>query len=132
MKDRNISVLKHMLKYCKQAEETLDKYKNNKNEFLNNHDFKDSISMKVFQIGELANHLTEEYREKTIKEINWYEIIGMRNHFAHGYGDMDIGVIFDTAIQDIPVLKEFCIKEIDRLDPPEDKPEKKEESEEDS
>ena len=115
MKDRNCTILKHILKYCKQIEETLNKFNSDKYEFMNNHDFKDSISMKIFQIGELSNHLTEEYIENTIKKINWYEIIGMRNHFAHGYGDMDIEVIFDTAIKDIPILKEFCIKEIDRL-----------------
>ncbi|MCL2860448.1 MAG: DUF86 domain-containing protein [Oscillospiraceae bacterium] len=123
MKDRNISILKYILKYCKQVEETLNTYGEGKDDFFNNHDFKDSISMKVFQIGELANNLTKEYRAETSDEINWHEISGMRNHFAHGYIKMDINRIWDTATNDIPVLKRFCIKEIKRLDSSEDKKE---------
>ena len=116
MKDRNKYTLKHILKYCEQIGETLNTYNNDKGEFLSNHIFRDSVSMKLFQIGELANHLTEDYKEETITKMDWYKIIGMRNHFAHGYSKMDTGVIWDTTIENIPVLKEFCIKEINRLD----------------
>ena len=115
MKDKNISILKHIVKYCVEINETLNNYNVNKDEFMNNHIFKKAVSMGILQIGELSNNLTEEYRESTINEMNWRVIRGMRNHFAHGYGSMDIELIFDTAIKDIPVLKEFCVKEIERL-----------------
>ena len=36
----------------------------------------------------------------------------MRNRFAHGYGRMDVTKIFYTAIEDIPVIKEFLKKEL--------------------
>ena len=123
MKNKDKYILKHILKYCKQIEETLNTYNNEKKAFLNNHIFKNAISMIIFQIGELSNHLKKEYKMETSNEINWIEVSGMRNHFAHGYGDMDINRIWDTAINDIPVLKKFCIKEIKRLDSAEDKKE---------
>ena len=116
MKDRNITTLKHILKYCIEVNETLNVYDNDKDEFLSNHIFRDSISMKILQIGELANHLTEEYIEGTINEMQWYQIIGMRNHFAHGYSKMDMNRIWETATKHVPVLKEFCIKEINKLE----------------
>ena len=68
--------------------------------------------MKIFQIGELANHLTDEYLEETKNEMNWNAIRGMRNRFEHGYGKMDLNKIFYTATEDIPVIKEFLEKQI--------------------
>jgi len=61
MKDRNGMILKHMLKYCKQIEETQDNFNRDKEEFFNNHIFRNAASMAILQIGELANRLTEEY-----------------------------------------------------------------------
>lgn len=116
MRDKNSAILKHMLKYCTQIEETCDNFGNDKKEFFDNHIFRNAASMALFQIGELANHLTEEYQKETLSEMNWREIVGMRNFFAHGYGNMDVEVIWDTVINSIPVLNEFCAKEIARLD----------------
>jgi uncharacterized protein with HEPN domain len=121
MKDKNSSILKHMIKYCKQIEETRNNFNNDREEFFNNHIFRNATSMAIFQIGELANRLTEAYQKETISEMNWREIVGMRNFFAHGYSNMDIEVIWDTAISNIPALKEFCIKEIARLELSENK-----------
>ena len=39
----------------------------------------------------------------------------MKNRFAHGYYDMDYSIIFDTAINDIPLIKKFIDKEIHKL-----------------
>jgi uncharacterized protein with HEPN domain len=116
MKDKNSSILKHILRYCKQIDETGNSFNNDREEFFNNHIFKNATSMAMFQIGELANHLTKEYQKETLNEINWREVVGMRNVLAHGYSSMDIEVIWDTVIKNIPALKEFCIKEIDRLE----------------
>jgi len=121
MRDRDIAVLKHILKYCKQVEETLNDFSNDKNEFFNSHIFRNATSMAIFQIGELANHLTDEYQKETLNEMNWRQIVGMRNFFAHGYSKMDVEVIWDTAMNSIPNLKGFCVKEITRLETLEDK-----------
>ena len=71
--------------------------------------------MKIFQIGELANHLTDEYLESTKNEINWNAIRGMRNRFVHGYGKMDSDKIFYTAIEDIPEIKHFIENELNKI-----------------
>ena len=47
--------------------------------------------------------------------MNWTDIRGMRNRFAHGYFEMDRKVIFNTAKSDIPILQDFIKKEIERL-----------------
>lgn len=112
MDSRDISVLKHMLKYCNEIENTINRFGNDIEKFKNDNDYKDSLSMKIFQIGELANHLTDEYLEETKNKINWNAIRGMRNRFAHGYGKMDSNKIFYTGIEDIPVIKKFLENEL--------------------
>ena len=112
MDSRDISILKHMLRYCKEINKTVERFGNDINTFENDNDYKDSLSMKIFQIGELANHLTDEYLEETKNEMNWNAIRGMRNRFAHGYGKMDLSKIFYTAIEDIPIIKAFLEKQL--------------------
>lgn len=38
-------------------------------------------------------------------DIEWNDIIGMRNHIAHGYFDIDTDIIFDVVKNDLPELK---------------------------
>lgn len=96
---RDLTVIIHMKVYCKQILETLARFENSFDIFIKDNDFQDSISMKIFQIGELVNHLSSEYLNETQNEINWSDIRGMRNRFAHGYFEMDKKVIFNTALE---------------------------------
>lgn len=112
MSSRDISIIKHMLRYCNEIAKTLDRFGRDIEIFKNDNDYKDSLSMKIFQIGELANHLSDEYLEQTKNDMNWNAIRGMRNRFAHGYGKMDLNKIYYTAIEDIPVVKDFLEREI--------------------
>ena len=76
--------------------------------FLNDADYRDSVSMNLLQIGELAGKLSEEYVQATKAQMDWRAIKNMRNMFAHDYGSMDIERIWETAVEDIPVLTDFC------------------------
>ncbi len=76
-------------------------------EFIVNVDHRDLISMPIMQNGELVNHLSEEFKEAH-KSIPWHIIRGMRNWFAHNYYEMNYKKIWDTAVDDIPVLRGFC------------------------
>ena len=114
MDNRDITILKHMLKYCNEIEKTIQRFGKELENFKKDSDYKDSLSMKIFQIGELANHLTDEYLEQTKNEINWNAIRGMRNRFAHGYGKMDSTKIFYTGLEDIPVIKKFIQEQLNK------------------
>ena len=112
--DRDLTVLIHMKNYCTETIETMNKFNNDYNAFKNNFIYRNAVSMSIFQIGELVNHLSEEYVENTNDKMNWKAIRAMRNHFAHGYFKMDIKVIFETALEDIPRLKELIDIEINK------------------
>lgn len=69
--------------------------------------------MSLLQIGELTGHLPEDFREATKATIYWPAIKGMRNLFAHNYGALDIDLVWETAVGDIPMLLEFCNKTVE-------------------
>ena len=75
--------------------------------------------MKIFQIGELAKELDKQYKEfiqETENKVPWKNIIRMRERFAHHYGDMDLEIIFNTALNDIPKLNAFIQNELSNIE----------------
>jgi uncharacterized protein with HEPN domain len=66
--------------------------------------------MSLLQIGELSGHLSDDFRTATRNKMDWPAVKGMRNLFAHNYGTMDIDKIWNTATDDIPLLKSFYRK----------------------
>ena len=117
--DRKTTILLHIQKYCVEIEENFKFFGTQIETFKKNNIFRDSISMKLFQIGELTKQLdreNKEYIKKTESKVPWNSIIRMRERFAHHYGDMDLDIIFNTALNDIPKLKDFLQKELDGLE----------------
>lgn len=105
--------IQHILDYCNAIEKTVQRYGNSFEIFDQDEDFQRSISFSILQIGELSGGLSEEYRKKTSNRIQWGPIKGMRNMVAHSYGSMDRQIIWETAIVDIPTLKQFCEEQLE-------------------
>lgn len=110
MTSKDKDVLEHIIKYCSRINEDVERFGDKFEIFEADKAFKDSVSMNILQIGELSKALSEEFKESTNQEVNWRQIYGMRNHFAHGYGSMDILIIWEVAVSDIPKLLSFCEK----------------------
>ena len=68
------------------------------------------------QIGELVVGLTQEYRDSTKDRIEWRQIREMRNIVVHDYGNVNLEIVWDIAIRDIPTLKEFCDEQLSKAD----------------
>ena len=45
-------------------------------------------------------------------EIAWRALKGMRNRIVHNYGGVDMGIIYDTVRNDIPVT----LNELEKMD----------------
>lgn len=60
--------------------------------------------MNMFQIGELANQISEE-TQSNIADIPWRQMYAIRNILAHAYVKIDDEIIWDTVMNDIPKLK---------------------------
>ena len=55
-------------------------------------------------IGEACNHLSVELKSK-FSNIEWVQIVGMRNVFAHEYFGIDSRLVWEITKNDIPELK---------------------------
>jgi uncharacterized protein with HEPN domain len=55
-------------------------------------------------IGEATNKIPKEILDK-YNQINWRDIIGMRNFIAHEYFGVDFIIVWDTIQKDLPILK---------------------------
>ncbi|MCM1299509.1 MAG: DUF86 domain-containing protein [Firmicutes bacterium] len=112
MNERDIEVLKSILKYCEQIDEANKQYDSDKEAFEENSVYRNAVAMCVLQIGELVKRLSEGYKLKTNDEIPWHQIQGLRNVVAHDYGKIDAESLWETVTEDIPTLYEFCSEQI--------------------
>lgn len=81
-----------------------------KPEFEENEILQDSMMFRLIQISENARKLSEDYR-KSKSDIPWGDIFGLRNKIVHDYGQVDLKIVYETLVYDIPdvyeMLKEF-------------------------
>ncbi len=55
-------------------------------------------------IGEAAKRIPEEIREK-YPEIPWKAMSGMRDRIIHAYDSVDMEIVWEVVISDIPRIK---------------------------
>jgi uncharacterized protein with HEPN domain len=60
-------------------------------------------------MGEAGNHISEETKAK-FSEIEWPQIVGMRNVFVHEYFGVDINLVWEIIKSELPDLKIKIIK----------------------
>ena len=54
-------------------------------------------------VGEAAANVTNKCRQD-LPQIPWPNIIGMRNRLVHAYFDIDLDILWNTVIEDLPAL----------------------------
>jgi uncharacterized protein with HEPN domain len=74
--------------------------------FLVDRKTQQAIVLNLMVIGETANRILEgdaafAARHETLP---WAAMRGMRNRIAHGYFDIDMGIVWDTVQRDLPAL----------------------------
>lgn len=105
--NRNIDVLKHMIRYCDQIEETIERFGREYDVFLKDNVYKNAVALCVLQIGELTTKLTDAFKA-VYTAVPWVQIKAMRNMVAHNYGHIDAEILWETIESDIPELKKYC------------------------
>jgi uncharacterized protein with HEPN domain len=66
-------------------------------------------------IGEAAGHVSSTATE-ALPEIPWREITGMRHRLIHGYADVDLELVWQVVMEDVPPL----VAALELLVPPEE------------
>lgn len=55
-------------------------------------------------IGEASNHVSNELKS-SYSDVQWDQIIGMRNIFVHEYFGVDNEIVWEIITNDLPVFK---------------------------
>ena len=67
-----------------------------------------AVILQLMLVGEMAKRVSLETRESI--RLPWKEITGFRDRAIHDYFDMDLDVVWQTVISDIPDLKKQLTK----------------------
>ena len=70
----------------------------------------------ITAIGEGVNRINKvmpDFLNSNFPDIPWRAIVGMRNHIAHGYFELDADVVYEAVKTDIPPLANRIHKAID-------------------
>ena len=62
--------------------------------------------------GEAANRIPSDVQNMN-PNIPWAEIIGLRNRLVHGYGPIDLDIVWRIIITDLPPLVDAVAKMIE-------------------
>lgn len=105
--ERNTHILEHIVSYCFQIEETIQRFGDSKEAFQTDAIYRNAAALCILQIGELVGNLTDDFRIQH-PSIPWRQIKAMRNIIAHRYGTIDPDTTWEIMKDDIPTLKNHC------------------------
>ncbi|MBI2334708.1 DUF86 domain-containing protein [Candidatus Daviesbacteria bacterium] len=83
--------------------------------FIEDIDLQDMIIRRLEIIGEAVRNLPKEFRQQHSK-IDWKSPADMRSILIHGYFRIDLKVVWDTAVNDLPPFKKQIQKILDQVD----------------
>ncbi|MGC4128118.1 MAG: DUF86 domain-containing protein [Bergeyella sp.] len=115
-RERDLFRLGHILECTNKISELvliLQNFENFENKWVE----QDAMIRNFEIIGEASNHVSDETKEN-YPQIEWHKIRGMRNFMTHEYFGIREETIWDTAVDDIPILKiqiENIIAELENL-----------------
>ena len=115
MNERDAEVLRDILEYCGQIDDANRQFKSSKEDFAESSVYRNAVAMCVLQIGELAKHLSDEYKLHTADEVPWHQVQGLRNVVAHEYGKIDTDLLWETITEDIPRLQDLCMEQLEKI-----------------
>ena len=105
--DRNASILGHIISYCDQIQQTVERFGDDYALFESDSIYRNAAALCILQIGELVGKLTDDFREQH-PAVPWRQIKAMRNIVAHSYGSVDPETTWEIITSDIPDFKRYC------------------------
>lgn len=109
----DLPYLKHILDSIVKIERYVEEM--NREGFLGDPKTQSAVVRELEVIGEATKRLSRHFREEN-PEIPWAEVAGTRDRLIHGYFDVDLHEVWETAKSDLPKLRETVEKAIAELE----------------
>ena len=77
--------------------------------FLEDNKTQDAVVRQFEIIGEATKRISADFRDDH-PDIPWSEMAGMRDVLIHDYIDVNFEIVWKTAIENIPVVKDAILK----------------------
>jgi uncharacterized protein with HEPN domain len=78
-------------------------------EFLASDTLKRAVVRSIEIIGEATKHISDDFRAEH-SEFEWRAMAGVRDRLIHGYFGVDHELVWDVAVNKIPMLRQQLIK----------------------
>ncbi len=100
------------IQHIRDAVLLIEKWTKDKNldDFMTDEKLNSAVIRQLEIIGEAVRNLPQDFRE-IHNSINWQNPADMRSVLIHGYLNVDIDIVWDTIIHDLPPFK----KQIENL-----------------
>jgi len=72
-------------------------------DYLTDEMFQSAVERKLEILGEAANRISSRFQEQHA-DIDWRNIVGLRNKVIHQYDELDYQEVWKIAINDVPLL----------------------------
>lgn len=99
---RDKSSLIDILNSC----ESIARFINNKlkGDFYNDEILQEAVMRKIEIIGEATNRISDDLKN-LYPDLPWKKMKAIRNILIHMYDELDLDIVWDTAVNDIPIVK---------------------------
>lgn len=104
-----------IIEYCDSIRNDIQRFGTDVEDFLSDKAYQRSVSFSVIQIGEVAKRLSPELIRE-FDDVEWEDIMGMRDIFAHQYHNVNMMVLWRTINSDVPELADVCRKIVATLE----------------
>ena len=115
MEERDITILKSIVEYCKQIDQAIERFGDSFVVFRDDTVYRNACSMCILQIGELTSNLSDKALSMS-PMTPWRAFRDIRNMFAHAYSKTSIARTWKTMRDDIPSLRSECERILEIID----------------
>lgn len=103
--NKDMRYITNMIDFSRRALETFSKVDNDWRRLEKDYDLYNSVLMSLVQLGESANHISSEMKEK-YSEVDWNRHRKSRNFYVHVYDGVDPERLSYYLLKTIPRLIE--------------------------
>lgn len=110
---RDETLLQHIVLYCGRIQLYLQRCQQDREAFLSDPMIQDACCMCIVQIGELSGLLSDDLKKEN-QNLPWRAIKDTRNFYVHNYGNVNFEYVWNTMLEDLPALEQWCKSILER------------------